>query len=180
MVHRHASGTVTAAPVRGFDPRAVRAEYPIFREPRDKPLIYLDSAATSQKPDEVLMAMDRYYATHNANIHRGIYRIAEEATAAYEDARRRVARFVHAASPREIVFTRNSTEAINLVAHSWARARLKAGDAILLTEMEHHSNLVPWHMLREERGIEIRYLPVTDDGELDLPALPRLLEDALA
>ena len=177
MVHRHAGGAVTAAPMRGFDPRAVRAEFPIFREPRDKPLIYLDSAATSQKPDAVLVAMDRYYATHNANIHRGIYRIAEEATAAYEDARRRVARFVHAASPREIVFTRNSTEAINLVAHSWARARLKPGDAILLTEMEHHSNLVPWHMLREERGIEIRYLPVTDDGELDRAALPRLLED---
>jgi cysteine desulfurase / selenocysteine lyase len=176
MALRDASGAV-AAPARGFDPRAIRAEFPIFREPRDKPLIYLDSAATSQKPDQVLQAMDRYYATHNANIHRGIYRIAEEATAAYEDARRRIARFVGAASPREIVFTRNSTEAINLVAHSWARARLKAGDAILLTEMEHHANLVPWHMLREERGIEIRYLPITDDGELNLAALPRLLDD---
>src|SRR5262247_2600533 len=108
---------------RTLDPRAVRAQFPIFREPRAKPLIYLDSAATSQKPDAVLEAMADYYRRYNANIHRGIYTIAEEATAAYEDARRRVARFVGASSPREIVFTRNSTEALNLVAHAWGRSR---------------------------------------------------------
>src|SRR5438132_3722737 len=162
---------------RTFDARAVRAQFPIFREPREKPLIYLDSAATSQKPDAVLDAMTDYYRRYNANIHRGIYTIAEEATAAYEDARRRVARFVGAASPREIVFTRNSTEALNLVAHSWGRSRLEAGDAIVLTEMEHHSNLVPWQLLADERRIELRFIPVTRGGELALDALPALLAD---
>ena len=155
----------------------MRAQFPIFREPREKPLIYLDSAATSQKPDAVLDAMTDYYRRYNANIHRGIYTIAEEATAAYEYARRRVARFVGAASPREIVFTRNSTEALNLVAHSWGRSRLEAGDAIVLTEMEHHSNLVPWQLLADERRIELRFIPVTRDGELALDALPALLAD---
>ena len=121
--------------------------------------------------------MADYYRRYNANIHRGIYTIAEEATAAYEDARRRVARFVGAASPREIVFTRNSTEALNLVAHSWGRSRLEAGDAIVLTEMEHHSNLVPWQLLADERRIELRFIPVTRDGELALDALPALLAD---
>src|SRR5262245_45205170 len=149
----------------------------MFREPVQPPLRYLDSAATSQKPDAALDAMERYYVRSNANIHRGVYRIAEEATAAYEDARRRVADFVHAASPAEIVFTRNSTEAINLVAYSWARSNLRAGDAVLLTEMEHHSNIVPWHILAAERGVELRFIPVTPQGELDLEALPGLLGD---
>jgi cysteine desulfurase/selenocysteine lyase len=171
------SGAAAAAPPRTFDPRAVRERFPIFRTPREKPLVYLDSAATSQKPDVVLEAMDRYYATINSNIHRGVYRIAEEATAAYEDARQRVARFIHAASPREVVFTRNSTEAINLVAYAWGRSSTRAGDAILLTEMEHHSNLVPWQILAAERGLELRFVPVTPDGELDLGTLPRLLGD---
>src|SRR5215831_15045702 len=160
-----------------FDPRAVRAQFPIFREPREKPLIYLDSAATSQKPDAVLEAMADYYRRYNANIHRGIYSIAEEATAAYEDARRRVAKFVGAASPREIVFTRNSTEALNLVAHSWGRSRIANGEAIVLTEMEHHSNLVPWQLLAEERGIELRFIPVQPSGDLALDALPGLQRD---
>ena len=160
-----------------FDPRVVRQDFPMLREERDPPLVYLDSAATSQKPDAVLKAMNGYYTRYNANIHRGIYKIAEEATAAYEDARFRVARFIGALSSRELVFTRGSTEAINLVAYAWARPNLKAGDAILLTEMEHHANLVPWHILREERGIELRYIPVTDRGELDMRALPRLLGD---
>jgi cysteine desulfurase/selenocysteine lyase len=168
-------GAATPAPPRHFDPLTVRAQFPIFREPRDKPLRYLDSAATSQKPDAVLEAMQRYYATCNANIHRGVYGIAEEATARYEDARRRVAGFIGAASPRELIFTRNSTEAINLVAYSWARANLKAGDAIVLSVMEHHSNLVPWHILAAERGIELRHIPMTGDGELDLDAYDRLL-----
>jgi cysteine desulfurase / selenocysteine lyase len=175
------AATVPGAPVRpasrAFDARTVRAQFPILREPREKPLIYLDSAATSQKPDAVLDAMDDYYRRYNANIHRGIYQIAEQATAAYEDARRRVAKFLGAASPREIVFTRNSTEALNLVAHSYGRWRLKSGDAIVLTEMEHHSNLVPWQLLAAERGIELRFIPVTPSGELDLDALPRLLAD---
>ena len=170
-----ASPRTGAAP--GFDAHRVREDFPIFRTPRDKPLIYLDSAATSQKPDAVLDAMNRYYAGYNANIHRGIYGIAEEATAAYEDARRKVAAHVKAGSPREIIFTRNSTEAINLVAYSWGRANVRAGDAILLTEMEHHSNLVPWQILAAEREAELRYVPVTGDGELDLEALSRLLAD---
>ena len=180
---RAAAGTATAgAPARtpaarAFDARTVRALFPILREPREKPLIYLDSAATSQKPDAVLDAMTDYYRRYNANIHRGIYQIAEQATAAYEDARRRVAKFLGAASPREIVFTRNSTEALNLIAHSYGRWKIEAGDAIVLTEMEHHSNLVPWQLLAAERGIELRFIPVTPGGELELDALPRLLAD---
>ena len=169
-----ATGPVPAAP---FDPRVVRADFPIFATPREKPLVYLDSAATSQKPRVVLEAMDRYYSTCNANIHRGVYRIAEEATTLYEDARRRVATFLNAASPREIIFTRNSTEAINLVAHAWGRTYLHDGDAIVLTPMEHHSNLVPWHLLAAERRIELRFIPMTGSGELDVAALPGLLAD---
>ena len=159
-----------------FDPRTIRAQFPIFRAPREKPLIYLDSAATSQKPEAVLEAMDRYYRTINANIHRGVYRIAEEATAAYEDARRRVASFV-GASPRELIFTRNSTEALNLVAYAYGRWALKRGDAIVLTPMEHHSNLVPWQLLAQERDLELRFIPMTPSGELEMSALPALLAD---
>ncbi len=161
----------------GFDPRRVRQDFPILTAPRTPPLIYLDSAATSQKPLAVLDAMDDYYRRCNANIHRGIYGIAEEATARYEDARRRVAQFVGAASPRELVFTRNSTEAINLVAYTWGRQHVGPGDAIVLTEMEHHSNLVPWQILAQERGATLRFIPVSGAGELDLDALPALLAD---
>ncbi len=156
---------------------AIRAEFPMFREPRTPPLAYLDSAATSQKPDRVLRALDDHYARHNANIHRGIYRLAEEATQAYEDARRRIARFIGSTTPREVVFTSNATESINLVAYAWGRSVLRPGDAILLTEMEHHSNLVPWQILAKERGAELRFIPVTDRGELDLAAVPKLLAD---
>ena len=179
-LHPASAGTAAASPAAArpaFDPQAIRRQFPIFRVERARPLSYLDSAATSQKPDAVLAAMDHYYSHYNANIHRGIYRIAEEATAAYEDARRRVSRFVNARSPRELIFTRNSTEAINLVAYAWGRSRLTAGDAIVLTEMEHHSNLVPWQILAQERGIELRFIPVTGGGELDLAALPGLLAD---
>ena len=158
---------------RTFDAREVRSRFPILR---DGKLIYLDSAATSQKPDAVIDAMDTYYRTINANIHRGVYKIAEAATAAYEDARRKVARFV-GASPREIVFTRNSTEALNLVAYAYGRWALQSGDAILLTPMEHHSNLVPWQILAAERGLELRFVPLTPDARLDLSALPGLLAD---
>jgi cysteine desulfurase/selenocysteine lyase len=170
------AGASAPAPVKTFDPRVVRAQFPIFREPREKPLVYLDSAATSQKPDAVIEAMDRYYRTINANIHRGVYRIAEEATAAYEDARRRVARFI-GGTPRELVFTRNSTEALNLVAYAYGRWALKSGDAIVLTPMEHHSNLVPWQILAAERGLELRFIPMSPRGELEMGALPDLLAD---
>ena len=159
-----------------FDARVVKAQFPIFSTPRAKPLIYLDSAATSQKPLAVLDAMHRYYVTCNANIHRGVYGIAEEATALYEDARRRFAAFVNA-SPREIVFTRNSTEALNLVARAYGGWALKAGDVVLLTPMEHHSNLVPWHQLKAEKQVELRFIPLTGTGELDLDALPKLFAD---
>jgi len=165
------------APRPAFDPVRVRADFPILRATTPKPLIYLDSAATSQKPDAVIEAMRDYYASYNANIHRGIYRIAEQATAAYEDARLRLSRFIGAGSPREVVFTRNSTEALNLIAYSWGRSNLKSGDALLLTEMEHHSNLVPWQILAAERGLELRFIPMTAGGELDLEALPGLLRD---
>jgi len=163
-------------PRPGFDAHAVRERFPLLTLERKVPLVYLDSAATAQKPDAVLAAMDDFYRRYNANIHRGIYAIAEEATAAYEDARLRVARFLGAAA-REVVFTRNSTEAINLVAYAWGRSALNRGDAIVLTEMEHHANLVPWQILAAERGVELRFLPITDDGELVLEALPGLLAD---
>ena len=169
-------GTDPAASDVALDPRLLKALFPIFSSPREKPLIYLDSAATSQKPQAVLDAMDQYYMTCNANIHRGVYGIAEQATALYEDARRRFAAFVNA-SPREIVFTRNSTEALNLVARAYGAWKLNAGDAVLLTPMEHHSNLVPWHQLRVERQLELRFIPMTGSGELDLDALPRLFAD---
>ena len=171
-----APGTGAAAAQDVLDPRLLKTQFPIFSTPREKPLVYLDSAATSQKPQAVLDAMDRYYATCNANIHRGVYGIAEEATALYEDARRRFAAFINA-SPREIVFTRNSTEGLNLVARSYGAWKLQAGDALLLTPMEHHSNLVPWQMLAAERKLELRFIPLTGSGELDLDALPRLFAD---
>ena len=141
-----------------------------------KPLIYLDSTATTQKPLAVLQALDRYYRTYNANIHRGVYLIAEEATQAYEDAREKVARFLNARSSKEIVFTRGTTESVNLVSHAWGRKNVGRGDVIVLTEMEHHSNLVPWQLLATERGATIRYIPVDGTGRLDLSGLDRLLE----
>lgn len=160
-----------------LDPQKIRADFPVLqREVRPGvPLVYLDSAATSQKPDAVLSALDSYYRLHNANVHRGIHTLAQEATALYEGARRKVAAFINAASAREVIFTRNASEAINLVAHSWGRARLKAGDRLLLTEMEHHSNLVPWQMLSAERGLEIDIIPITADGVLDLAEADKLL-----
>jgi cysteine desulfurase/selenocysteine lyase len=157
----------------------LRDDFPILqRTVKGKRLVYLDSAATSQKPVAVLDAMEDAYRQYNANVHRGVYTIAEESTAAYENARSKVARFVHAAEAREIVFTKNVTEAVNLVAHSWARHNLVAGDAIVLTHMEHHANIVPWHILAAERGVEIRWIPLTPEGQLDLTDLPRLLDGA--
>ena len=160
-----------------LDVTRIKKDFPLLdREVHGRRLVYLDSASSSQKPRAVLEAMDDVYETHYANTHRGVYVIAEEATAAYEGARGKLARFVGATSDRELVFTKNVTEAINLVAHSWARHNLHEGDAILLTEMEHHANLVPWLMLKEERGVELRYLPVTDDGHLDVSDLDRLVD----
>ncbi len=161
-----------------YDVEAVRTDFPILtREvhPGVK-LVYLDSTATSQKPESVIQAMDAFYRRSNANIHRGVHALAEEATAMYEDARARIARFINAASPNEVVYTRNTTESINLVAYTWARGNLKSGDLVVLTEMEHHSNLVPWHILAAERNIELEFIPVTDSGLLDLEAYRRLLD----
>ena len=155
----------------------IRADFPILnRTLHGKPLVYLDSTATSQKPQAVLDAMDDYYRTTNANIHRGVYELSEVATDRYEKARARIGKFIGAKSSREIIYTRNTTEAINLVAHSWARANLKAGDAVLLSKMEHHSNLVPWHILAAERGIELSYLDVDANGLLVLDNLDEMLE----
>jgi cysteine desulfurase/selenocysteine lyase len=140
-----------------------------------KQLVYLDSAATSQKPAVVIDAMNRYYHQYNANIHRGIHALAEAATAQYEGAREKVARFINAGSSREIIYTRNTTESINLVAFSWGRKNLEQGDIVILTEMEHHSNLVPWQILVQEIGIQLEFIPVTEDGLLDLDVYRQLL-----
>ncbi len=140
------------------------------------PLVYLDSTATSQKPQVVIEAMDAFYRRSNANIHRGIHVLAEEATALYEDARQKVADFIGAPAARQVIFTRNTTESINLVAYTWGRANLSEGDVVILTEMEHHSNLVPWHMLAQERHLQLEFIPVTPDGLLDMGAYLTLLE----
>jgi cysteine desulfurase/selenocysteine lyase len=159
------------------DVELIQKDFPILeRQVNGHRLVYLDSAASSQKPQPVLDAMDHYYETTHANVHRGVYTIAEEATQAFEAARAKLVSFIGARSTRELVFTKNVTEAINLVAYSWGRAHLQAGDAILLTEMEHHANLVPWLQLKAERGIELRYLRLTDDGLLDLDDLDRLVD----
>ena len=162
---------------RTLNAQAVRDDFPILdRRINGKPLVYLDSAATSQKPAAVIDVMDDYYRRYNANPHRGVYTISEEATAAYEGARQRVASFINAASPKEVVFTRNTTEAINLVRYSWGRANLKAGDRLLLTEMEHHSNLVPWQLLAAEVGARLEFLQIDDQGLLRLEELDQKLD----
>jgi cysteine desulfurase / selenocysteine lyase len=160
-----------------LDVNEIRKEFPIFqRETKPgTPLVYLDSTATSQKPLAVIEAMDRFYRRSNANIHRGVHTLAEEATALYEQARVKIAKFINAPSAHQVIYTRNTTESINLVAYSWARANLKAGELVILTEMEHHSNLVPWQMLEAERGIQLDFIPVTEDGLLDLDAYKALL-----
>jgi cysteine desulfurase/selenocysteine lyase len=157
---------------------SIRADFPILqREIRPGiPLVYFDSAATSQKPVQVIQAMDDYYRHTNANIHRGLHTLAEEATALYESARERVSQFIGSSDARQIVFTRNATESINLVAYSWGRANLQSGDVVILTEMEHHSNLVPWQILAAERSLRLEFIPVTDDGLLDLNEYHRLLD----
>lgn len=159
-----------------LDVARVRADFPILRQlVRGKPLVYLDNAATTQKPLAVIEALDHYYRFDNANIHRGVHTLSERATAAYEGARETVRRFIGARSTREIVFVRGATEAINLVAQTWGRANVKAGDEILLSEMEHHSNIVPWQMLCQQVGATIKIIPINDAGELQLDKLDALL-----
>jgi len=166
----------TAAPERRLDTASIRKDFPILnREVYGKRLVYLDNTSTTQKPIQVLRAVDDYYRTYNANVHRGIYRMAEEATEAYEAARVTVARFLNARSSTEIVFTRGTTESINLVSNSWGRKNVGPGDVIVATEMEHHSNLVPWQLLAEEKGATLRFIPVDHSGRLDLSGLDALL-----
>ena len=150
-----------------LDTERIRRDFPILeRQVYGRPLVYLDNAATTQKPRQVIDALVRYYTEYNANIHRGIHRLSEEATGAYEDTRAHVARFIKAAEPAEVVFTRNTTEALNLIAYAWGRQNVGPGDEIVLTQMEHHSNLVPWQILAREKGAKLRFIRVDDGGEL--------------
>ena len=159
-----------------FDINAVRADFPILQETiHGKPLVYLDNAATTQKPVQVISAVDEYYRHYNSNIHRGVHTLSEKATAAYESARKKIQAFIHAASIKEIIFTRGATEAINLVAQSYGRSTLKPGDEIIISEMEHHSNIVPWQLLCEQTGAVLKIIPINDDGELIMEAYEKLL-----
>ena len=162
----------------GFDAHKNRVDFPILeRTSHGRRIVFLDSAASSQKPTVVLEAMDRYYETINANVHRGVYESAEAATNAMEAARRRVGRFIGAPRPAtEIIFTKNATESLNLVARAWGGANLGPGDAVLLTQLEHHANIVPWFQLQAEKGFEIRWIPLNHDATLDLTDLVRLLD----
>ena len=176
---RASSHSETKQPEVSIDLAAIRSEFPLLkRQINGKSLVYVDSAATSQKPQSVLDAMDNYYTTQNANVHRGVYTLAEEATAAFESARARTAKFIGAQDPHELVFTRNATESINLVARTWGHQNLRDGDVVVLTEMEHHANIVPWQMLSAERGIVIRWIPITPDYRLDLSDIDALLDGA--
>ena len=168
--------TATATPA--LDVERLRKDFPILSQRvRGKPLVYLDNAATSQKPRAVIDAVTRFYSAENANIHRGVHYLSERATLAYDAVRAQVAAFINAAAPSEIVFTRGTTEGINLVANSWARGALRPGDEILLTGMEHHSNIVPWQLVAAQTGAVVRAVPLTDTGELDLKAFDQLLTD---
>ena len=161
-----------------FDVHRIRQDFPILSQPQHgKPLVFLDSGASAQKPRAVIDAMTRCMETAYANVHRGAYRLSEVATDAYEAARGAVARFINAPDAREVVFTRNSTEAINLVAHSWGRGVMRPDQAVLISELEHHANIVPWQMLRDERGNPLRVCRVTDSGELDMEDLAAKLAD---
>ena len=164
-----------------IDVASLKAEFPLLqRVIDDQPLVYLDSANTSQKPRAVIDAMSRFMERSYAPINRSAYRLAAEATDEFEGARTKVRRFINARRDHEVVFTKNATESLNLAAQSWGRANLREGDVVVLTHMEHHANIVPWHMLAAERGIVLRWVPLTDDGQLDLATLPELLEGAKA
>ena len=160
-----------------YDVAAIRSDFPILQQMHhdDVPLIYLDNAASSQKPNAVIDALDDYYRRYNANVHRGVHKLSEEATEAYETARIKIKNFISAASKREIIYTSGTTDSINLVAQTWGRANLQAGDVVVSTVMEHHSNIVPWQMLEAEKGIRVKYIPVLPNGTLDLEAYARLL-----
>jgi cysteine desulfurase / selenocysteine lyase len=174
-----ALGTTQPAPMThvAIDPTVLRRDFPILATTtsRGRPLVYLDSASTSQKPTVVIDAVDEFNRSYNANVHRGIYEIGERATAAYEGARAKVARFINAPDHHEVIFTRNATEAINLVAYSWGRRNIGRGDPIVLTEMEHHANLVPWQLLVQEKDGDLEFIPITDDGVLRLDVFEVLL-----
>ncbi|MBI5202749.1 MAG: cysteine desulfurase [Elusimicrobia bacterium] len=160
----------------GFDPKAIRKDFPILnRKIRGKALVYLDNAATSQKPSSVIDLEKSFYETNNANIHRGVHLLSQESTEMMDLSREKVAKFIGAASAHEIVFTRNATEALNLVAHSWGRKFLKEGDEIVLTEMEHHSNLVPWQLAAKAKGATLKFIPVTPEGTIELEAARGLI-----
>jgi cysteine desulfurase/selenocysteine lyase len=162
-----------------LDAQKLRSDFPIFEQPiHGKPLSFLDSAASSQKPRQVLDAMREFYETSYANVHRGVYHLAEKATAGYEGARERIARFVNAPTSRELIFTRNATEGINLVAYAWGLTNLGRGDLVLVTELEHHSNFVPWQYIAKRTGAEFRMIPLDDQGELRLDGLDELVGDA--
>jgi len=159
-----------------LDMARIREDFPILKQRvHGRPLVYLDNAATTQKPQAVIDALSRYYMTDNSNVHRGLHQLSERATEAYEGARRKVQRFINAADVREIIFVRGSTEGINLVAQSYGRANLRAGDEILITAMEHHSNIVPWQLICAEKGARLRVAPINDDGELLVEEYERLL-----
>ena len=159
-----------------FDVRKVREDFPILKsQVHGKPLVYLDNAATTQKPQAVIDAVRTYYESQNSNIHRGVHHLSEVATRAYESARVKIQRFLNAADAREIIFTRGATESINLVAHSFVRPGLKPGDEVLITHMEHHSNIVPWQMLRDEKGLVLKVAPIDDRGGLILEEFEKLI-----
>lgn len=159
-----------------YDTARIRADFPILNERvNGKPVVFLDSAASSQKPEQVLRAMDEAYRHVYANVHRGVYAFSEAATAQYDEARAKIARFINAPAPENIVFTRNATEALNLIAYSYGRTFLKEGDEVILTELEHHANFVPWLQLAKERGVVLRFIPITPDGMLDWSKLDEWL-----
>jgi len=162
-----------------YDVKAVRADFPILAHEHHPgvPLVYLDNAASSQKPRQVIEALDEYYRTYNANVHRGVHKLSEAATMAYETARIKIKKFINAPSRRQIIFTRGTTEGINLVANTWGRANLRPGDVVVTTVMEHHSNIVPWQILAEQIGFTLRFVPVLPDGTLDLDEYARLLRE---
>jgi len=163
-----------------FDVNLIRQDFPILQQRiNGKPLIYLDSTASSQKPSSVIEAMNTYYREYHANVHRGIYYISEKASEAYETARKKVGRFINARTWREVIFTRNATESINLVAFSWGGANIKAGDVIITTEMEHHANLVPWQQLAARTGATVKYIPVDERGYLDMTVFEAMLTPAV-
>jgi cysteine desulfurase/selenocysteine lyase len=165
-------------PTKQFEVERIREDFPILRRRiRGRQLVYLDNAATAQKPQAVIDAMSRFYAQENANVHRGVHSLSERATAAYDDARRKTAEFLHARHPHEVVFTRGTTDGINLVAQSFGRTFLRAGDEILITAMEHHSNIVPWQLICEQTGAVLRAAPLTAEGDLDIDGFHRLLSD---